>query len=76
MNEFICKWDNGGVVVNFELEINVIKVEVFVLLMINVGLVKWFNELEVGELGVDGYLFFVMIFEEKIIMLICVFEIN
>lgn len=65
MNESICKRDNGGAVVNFELEINATKAEVFALLTTNAGLAKWFNELEVGELGADGYLLFVMTPEEK-----------
>lgn len=65
MNESICKRDNGGAVVNFELEINATKAEVFALLTTNAGLAKWFNELEVGELGADGYLLFVMTLKKK-----------
>lgn len=40
MNESICKRDNGGAVVNFELEINATKAEVFALLTTNAGLAK------------------------------------
>ncbi|EMO8754847.1 SRPBCC family protein [Listeria monocytogenes] len=76
MNESICKRDNGGAVVNFELEINATKAEVFALLTTNAGLAKWFNELEVGELGADGYLLSVMTPEEKITMPIRAFETN
>ncbi|MCH2746443.1 ATPase, partial [Listeria monocytogenes] len=42
----------------------------------NTGLPKCFNELEVGELGADGYLLFVMPPEEKITMPIRAFEPN
>ncbi|EAG9433373.1 SRPBCC family protein [Listeria monocytogenes] len=76
MDESITKRASGGAVVTFELEINAPITEVFTLLTTNVGLEKWFNELEIGELGADGYLLFVMTPEEKITMPIRIFEPN
>ncbi|EAE8347513.1 SRPBCC family protein [Listeria monocytogenes] len=76
MNESICKWDNDGAIVNFELEISATKAKVFALLTTNAGLAKWFNELEIGALDVDGYILFVMTPEEKITMPIRAFEPN
>ncbi|HAA0651041.1 SRPBCC family protein [Listeria innocua] len=76
MNELICKRDNDGAVVNFELEISATKADVFALLTTNEGLAKWFNELEIGELGASGHLLFIMTPEEKITMPIRAFEPN
>ncbi|MBC2328588.1 SRPBCC family protein [Listeria swaminathanii] len=76
MDESITKRDAGGAVVTFELVINAANTEVFELLTTNAGLAKWFNELEIGELGADGYLLFVMTPEEKITMPIRGFEPN
>ncbi|MBC6116833.1 SRPBCC family protein [Listeria innocua] len=76
MNELICKRDNDGAVVNFELEISATKADVFALLTTNEGLAKWFNELEIGELGATGHLLFIMTPEEKITMPIRAFEPN
>ncbi|MDT0001108.1 SRPBCC family protein [Listeria cossartiae subsp. cayugensis] len=76
MDESITKLDAGGAVVTFELVINAANTEVFELLTTNAGLAKWFNELEIGELGADGHLLFVMTPEEKIKMPILVFEPN
>lgn len=60
MDELIKKSESGGAVVSFEVEISAPIQEVFALLTTNDGLAKWFNELEVGELGADGYLLFIM----------------
>ncbi|TYU44175.1 SRPBCC family protein [Listeria monocytogenes] len=76
MNEAIERRDDGVTVVSFEVEISVPIQEVFALLTTNDGLAKWFNELEVGELGADGYLLFIMTPEEKITMPIRAFEPN
>ncbi|EAE6002518.1 SRPBCC family protein [Listeria monocytogenes] len=76
MNEAIERRDDGVTVVSFEVEISAPIQEVFALLTTNAGLAKWFNELEVGELGPDGYLLFIMTPEEKITMPIRAFEPN
>ncbi|EAG1710250.1 SRPBCC family protein [Listeria monocytogenes] len=76
MNEAIERRDDGVTVVSFEVEISAPIQEVFVLLSTNDGLAKWFNELEVGELGAGGYLLFIMTPEEKITMPIRAFEPN
>ncbi|EAD1455366.1 SRPBCC family protein [Listeria monocytogenes] len=76
MNEAIERRDDGITVVSFEVEISAPIQEVFALLTTNAGLAKWFNELEVGELGADGYLLFIMTPEEKITMPIRAFEPN
>lgn len=76
MNEAIERRDDGVTVVSFEVEISAPIQEVFVLLTTNDGLAKWFNELEVGELGAGGYLLFIMTPEEKITMPIRAFEPN
>ncbi|EAF0391487.1 SRPBCC family protein [Listeria monocytogenes] len=76
MNEAIERRDDGVTVVSFEVEISASIQEVFALLTTNAGLAKWFNELEVGELGADGYLLFIMTPEEKITMPIRAFEPN
>ncbi|EBF5154591.1 SRPBCC family protein [Listeria monocytogenes] len=76
MNEAIERRDDGVTVVSFEVEISAPIQEVFALLTTNDGLAKWFNELEVGELGADGYLLFIMTPEEKITMPIRAFEPN
>lgn len=76
MNEAIERRDDDMTIVSFEVEISAPIQEVFALLTTNTGLAKWFNELEVGELGADGYLLFVMTPEEKITMPIRAFEPN
>ncbi|MBC1548089.1 SRPBCC family protein [Listeria sp. FSL L7-1435] len=76
MDESITKLDAGGAVVEFELEINASAAAVFELLTTNEGLAKWFDELEMGELGADGHLLFVMTPEEKIKMPIRALEAN
>ncbi|HAA4126457.1 TPA_asm: ATPase [Listeria monocytogenes] len=76
MNEAIERRDDDMTIVSFEVEISAPIQEVFALLKTNTGLAKWFNELEVGELGADGYLLFVMTPEEKITMPIRAFEPN
>ncbi|HAA6475020.1 TPA_asm: ATPase [Listeria monocytogenes] len=76
MNEAIERRDDSITVVSFEVEISAPIQEVFALLTTNAGLAKWFNELEVGKLGADGYLLFIMTPEEKITMPIRAFEPN
>lgn len=76
MDESITKQDAGGAVVEFKLEINAAVAAVFELLTTNEGLAKWFDELEIGKLGADGHLLFVMTPEEKIKMPIRGFESN
>ncbi|EAF5658927.1 SRPBCC family protein [Listeria innocua] len=58
------------------MEISATKADVFALLTTNEGLAKWFNELEIGELGASGHLLFIMTPEEKITMPIRAFEPN
>ncbi|EDO1159904.1 SRPBCC family protein [Listeria innocua] len=76
MYESIRKRDDGTTLVEFGLEVNAEVADVFSLLTTNEGLAKWFNELEIGELGANGHLLFIMTPEEKITMPIRAFEPN
>ncbi|MBC1376237.1 SRPBCC family protein [Listeria sp. FSL L7-1699] len=76
MQESIRKQYDGMTLVEFEIEINAQVTDVFSLLTTNEGLQKWFNELEIGELGANGHLLFIMTPEEKITMPIREFEPN
>lgn len=76
MNESIQKQNNGTSIIEFKVNINAPITEVYALLTTNEGLEKWFSELEIGKLGTNGHLLFIMTSEEKIKMPIRAFESN
>lgn len=68
MNEKLIKQANGEIKVSFELNLEASLEDVWNLLTTNAGLAQWFHELEVGELGEEGYFNFIMTPTERIKM--------
>lgn len=74
MNEKMIKQTNGEYKVSFELILEASQKDVWALLTTNEGLAQWFHELEVGELGQQGYFNFIMTPTERLKMLILNYE--
>lgn len=60
MDEKMTKQADGGIKVSFELNLEASLEDVWNLLTTNEGLAQWFHELEIGELGEEGYFNFIM----------------
>ncbi|MGX7418002.1 SRPBCC domain-containing protein [Carnobacterium gallinarum] len=68
MKERIEAQEDATIEASFDLFLDVDQKTAWELLTTTEGLQKWFNELQIGELGATGFLEFIMTPEEKITM--------